>query len=98
VFSYPFHVQGWLPRVLRAGTGGDPMVLVHGTGARADRWARNLDADAANKITPDSRLSLIERAAHSPHLEKLEELSALLLGFFPNSARSEPASEATVPA
>ena len=70
MFSYAFCVQGWLPRVLQAGTGGEPMVFVHGTGARADRWARNRGAVVTNKIIPG----------------------------FGNSARLEPASEATVSA
>jgi pimeloyl-ACP methyl ester carboxylesterase len=36
-----------LTRVLEAGQGDRVIVFVHGTGGRADRWARNLDAFAS---------------------------------------------------
>src|SRR5258708_32561108 len=47
MISYPFAVQGVATRVLEAGTTGVPIVFVHGTGGRAERWERNLDAVAA---------------------------------------------------
>jgi len=37
-------------RVLEAGSGPRNVVLVHGTGGRADRWSRNLDALAAQGL------------------------------------------------
>lgn len=47
MIQYPLAVDGVLTRVLAAGSGSDHLVLIHGVGARADRWARNLDALAA---------------------------------------------------
>lgn len=47
MIAYPLRVAGATTRVLEAGSGGSPMVLVHGVGARADRWRRNVDALAA---------------------------------------------------
>lgn len=43
MFSYPLQVDGTLTRVIQAGLSGAPVVLVHGTAARADRWVRNLE-------------------------------------------------------
>ena len=43
MFSYPKQVGGVLTRILQAGLQGETVVLVHGTGARADRWIRNLE-------------------------------------------------------
>jgi pimeloyl-ACP methyl ester carboxylesterase len=47
MISYPFQVAGVMTRVLEAGAAGTPVVLIHGVGARADRWRRNVDALAA---------------------------------------------------
>ena len=47
MISYPFEVHGVATRVLEAGDSGMPIVFVHGTGGRAERWARNLDAVAS---------------------------------------------------
>jgi len=47
MFAYPLKLPTISTRVLEAGTGGTPLVFVHGTGGRADRWERNLDAMAA---------------------------------------------------
>lgn len=47
MISYPFSVQGIHTRVLEAGQGERAVVFVHGTGGRADRWVRNIDAIAA---------------------------------------------------
>lgn len=47
MIQYPLAVDGVLTRVLAAGSGPDHLVLVHGVGARADRWSRNVDALAA---------------------------------------------------
>jgi len=52
MFSYPMQVDGTLTRILQAGVSGEPVILVHGTGTRADRWVRNLEplAEAGFKI------------------------------------------------
>ncbi len=47
MISYPVAVDGVVSRVLQAGAAGTPVVFVHGTATRADRWAMNLDAQAA---------------------------------------------------
>jgi pimeloyl-ACP methyl ester carboxylesterase len=47
VIAYPFDANGIATRVLEAGQGDRTVVFVHGTGGRADRWSRNLDAVAA---------------------------------------------------
>lgn len=47
MISYPLALGALMTRVLEAGEGGHPIVFVHGTGARADRFSRNLDALAA---------------------------------------------------
>ncbi|RYY66354.1 MAG: alpha/beta fold hydrolase, partial [Comamonadaceae bacterium] len=47
MISYPLALGPILTRVLEAGSGDRHVVLVHGTGGRADRWVRNLDALAA---------------------------------------------------
>lgn len=47
MIAYPFDVNGIGTRVLESGTGDLAVVFVHGTGGRADRWIRNLDAVAA---------------------------------------------------
>jgi len=46
VIQYPLGAAGTLTRVLEAGQGDRTMLLVHGVGARADRWCLNLDAFA----------------------------------------------------
>ena len=46
VIQYPLGAAGTLTRVLEAGRGDRTMLLVHGVGARADRWRLNLDAFA----------------------------------------------------
>jgi pimeloyl-ACP methyl ester carboxylesterase len=52
MFSYPMQVGGTLTRILQAGLSGEAVILVHGTGTRADRWVRNLEplAEAGFKI------------------------------------------------
>lgn len=47
LIAYPFEVDGVATRVLEAGSSGFPVVFVHGTGGRAERWERNLDVVAA---------------------------------------------------
>ena len=51
MIAYPVEIGGVATRVLESGTGGgttgETVVLVHGTGGRAERWSRNLDALAA---------------------------------------------------
>ena len=47
MIQYPVEAGGVLTRVLAAGSGGDHLVLVHGVGARADRWRHNIDPLAA---------------------------------------------------
>jgi pimeloyl-ACP methyl ester carboxylesterase len=46
VIAYPLGVGAVGTRVLEAGHGPRALVLVHGLGARADRWRRNLDVFA----------------------------------------------------
>ena len=46
MIQYPLGAAGALTRVLEAGRGDRTMLLVHGVGARADRWRLNLDAFA----------------------------------------------------
>jgi pimeloyl-ACP methyl ester carboxylesterase len=46
VLAYPLGVGGLVTRVLEAGAGDRTVVLVHGLGARADRWSRTLPAVA----------------------------------------------------
>jgi len=43
MIQYPMGVDGVVTRVLEAGVGDDVILLVHGVGARADRWARVID-------------------------------------------------------
>jgi pimeloyl-ACP methyl ester carboxylesterase len=45
--AYPYGVDGVLLRVLEAGEGPETIVLLHGLGARADRWRENIGAFAA---------------------------------------------------
>jgi 2-hydroxy-6-oxonona-2,4-dienedioate hydrolase len=40
--AYPHGVDGVLLRVLEAGAGPDAIILLHGVGARADRWQLNM--------------------------------------------------------
>src|SRR5258707_12486552 len=50
MISYPLRVGSIDTRVIEARASdfsGEPIVLVHGTGGRADRWLRNVDALAA---------------------------------------------------
>ncbi len=47
MIQYPFQVGAVSTRVLEAGREGTPLILVHGVGARADRWRRNIDPLAA---------------------------------------------------
>ena len=47
MIQYPVEAGGVLTRVLAAGDGDDHLVLVHGVGARSDRWRRNIDPLAA---------------------------------------------------
>lgn len=44
--EYPLGVSGLLTRVIEAGAGERTVLFVHGLGARADRWRRNLDVFA----------------------------------------------------
>ena len=44
MIQYPLGAAGTLTRVLEAGRGDEAMLLVHGVGARADRWRLNLEA------------------------------------------------------
>ena len=52
MIQYPLGVGGVLTRVLEAGAGDKTMLLVHGVGARADRWRRNLEGLAAAGYHP----------------------------------------------
>lgn len=52
MIQYPLGVDGVLTRVLEAGAGAKTMLLVHGVGARADRWRHNLEGLAAAGYHP----------------------------------------------
>lgn len=47
MISYPLRIGDVDTRVIEAGSPGEVIVLVHGTGGRADRWLRNVDALAS---------------------------------------------------
>lgn len=47
MISYPLRISTVDTRVIEAGGTGQTIVLVHGTGGRADRWIRNVDVLAA---------------------------------------------------
>lgn len=47
MITYPAAIGGVQTRVFEAGEGQRYLVLVHGLGARADRWSRNVDVLAA---------------------------------------------------
>ncbi len=47
MIQYPIDAGGVRTRVLEAGDGDKAMLLVHGVGARADRWRRNMAGLAA---------------------------------------------------
>ena len=44
MIAYPLRVGSVTTRVLEAGGDGTPMILIHGVGARADRFRHNVDA------------------------------------------------------
>lgn len=46
--SYPLALDGCTVRVLECGRGDDHLVLLHGSGSRADRWSRNLPGLASS--------------------------------------------------
>lgn len=52
MIQYPLGVDGVLTRVLEAGAGDRTMLLVHGVGARADRWRQNLEGLASAGYHP----------------------------------------------
>lgn len=43
MLEYPWQVDGSFTRVLEGGRDGVPTVLLHGVGARADRWRKNIE-------------------------------------------------------
>ncbi|MSP51827.1 MAG: alpha/beta fold hydrolase [Alphaproteobacteria bacterium] len=47
IIGYPFGAGKTLTRVLESGQGDKHVVLIHGLGARADRWTANLEVLAA---------------------------------------------------
>src|SRR5262245_9403272 len=47
MIAYPITVNGVATRLLESGNSGPVVVFVHGTGGRAERWIRNMDAVAA---------------------------------------------------
>lgn len=47
VISYPLGLSSCTIRVIECGEGPDAVVLLHGTGSRADRWRRNIPGLAA---------------------------------------------------
>jgi pimeloyl-ACP methyl ester carboxylesterase len=44
MLEYPWQVDGTYTRVLEGGREGVPTVLLHGVGARADRWRQNIES------------------------------------------------------
>jgi 2-hydroxy-6-oxonona-2,4-dienedioate hydrolase len=50
MLEYPWQVNGAVTRVIEAGRDGLPTVLLHGVGARADRWRSNVDRLAAEGL------------------------------------------------
>lgn len=50
MISYPIGAGGMITRVLDAGDGVPTLLLLHGIGARADRFVRNLDALASGGL------------------------------------------------
>ncbi len=52
MIQYPLGAAGTLTRVLEAGHGDKNMLLVHGVGARADRWRLNLEGLAGAGYHP----------------------------------------------
>jgi pimeloyl-ACP methyl ester carboxylesterase len=42
ILQYPVHTKSAETRVLDTGTHGSPVLMLHGLGSRADRWAHNL--------------------------------------------------------
>ena len=52
MIQYPLGAAGTLTRVLEAGHGDKTMLLVHGVGARADRWRLNLEGLAGAGYHP----------------------------------------------
>ncbi len=69
--AYPVAVGDIVIRVLEAGDGPETVVMLHGLGARADRWRRNMPALAAAGYHvyaldfPGHGFS--EKSAHFPH-------------------------------
>jgi pimeloyl-ACP methyl ester carboxylesterase len=47
MIQYPLAANGIQTRILDAGAGDETVVFIHGLGARADRWRRNIEAFAA---------------------------------------------------
>jgi len=52
LIQYPVGAGGTVTRVLEAGIGDQAMLLIHGVGARADRWSHNLEGLAAAGYHP----------------------------------------------
>lgn len=50
IISYPIEVHGVLSRILESGEGPHVALFVHGVGARADRWRKNLPVLAATGL------------------------------------------------
>jgi pimeloyl-ACP methyl ester carboxylesterase len=47
MITYPLGIGALTTRVFESGNSGPVVIFVHGTGGRADRWIRNMDALAA---------------------------------------------------
>jgi pimeloyl-ACP methyl ester carboxylesterase len=50
VIFYPYDVGGTTVRVIEEGSGDNAALLLHGVGARADRWRHNISALARNGL------------------------------------------------
>jgi pimeloyl-ACP methyl ester carboxylesterase len=90
--AYPYAVDGVLLRVLEAGSGPETIVLLHGVGARADRWQHNIGAFAMAGYHvfaidfPGHGFS--DKSAEAPH--SAPAYASLVRGFASNVAPDRP--------
>ena len=82
MISYPFQRERRRhPRARASGTAGAPVVLVHGTGGRADRWVRNIDAVASSGL----HVYAVDLPGHG-FASKGEGIDLLRAGVLPGSS------------
>ena len=65
-------LERWLHRV------DVPTLVVWG---KEDRIFAPAHAEAFHKAIPGSRLAMVDRAGHLPHVERLEEVHGIISGF-----------------